>query len=428
MHIIVYLIIVDILVYLRLGYPYTFVFKLWIQVQPHTELQDMIRIALQLIYQTCPDLVKAQDPIQPAQATSYSRCCVQAQEHVRLASSFAPPCTSSVSTPCSSAAAMGGSPWGGKGSWGGKGRGGRGPYQPRQDSDDGGLMGFNNQFNDMMGSLASSGQMDPLGSALAPAQAKISGNGGSGNGPTSPTQPNTKKTHELASALTTMLQGPSRTGPTSAGDRTPQQDGAGGDSRLQNTVRRLTEFVNNGGPAGPTVALEDQPAFTRLYAEMEALSKRTGSLEESMSSVCKSTDETNQDVKRLMAMMPREGNPGGKSDGGGIDQAGANVDGCALQKTMTTELHTKALGHIGVNPSRREVKALAEDLPMEFKTWWEAISPLKGTAQWRKKLENLGAMEEQCKHANTEAVGNLLFRYLVDDGTWSDTPMQDNPP
>ena len=439
MHIITYLIIVDILVYLRLGYPFTFVFKLWVQVQPHTELQDVIQVALKLIYKACPDLVKAQDPSPPSQDTLYSRCCVKAQEHVRLASSFAPSCTSSFPTPCSSTAAMGGSPWGGKGSWGGKGRGGRGPFQPRQGGGGDGLMGFANQFNDMMGSLASFGQMAQLGSALATAQAKqTSSTCGAGNGPTSPPQSSTLQTHELASALTTMLQGPTSAGPTGNGDGSSQQRGADGDSRLKNTVRRLAEFVNNGEPAGPAGAIEDQPAFKRLRAEMEALSKRTGTLEESVLAVNKTADETNQGVKQLMAMMQRKdpwlagrggkGNPGGKGGGEAPSQPAANVDGCAFQKTMTAELHTEALGLIGVGASRREAKALAETLPMEFKPWWEAVAPLKGTMQWRKKLESLGADEEQYKEANTEAVGNLLFRYLADDGTWSDTPLQDSPP
>ena len=325
-------------------------------------------------------------------------------------------------------------------------------------------MGFNNQLNIMTDNSVSFGQMAQHGNVLASDQGLQQGTDSAGV-TKGASQSSNIQTQELASALTTMLQGPSSAGPTSPGHGTPQQHGnvmigsrrledvvaeelhslarhgggsTGGDSRLQNTVRRLAEFVNSGEPAGPAVAFEDQPAFKRLRAEVEALSKRTGSLEESLSFVCRSIDETNQNVRQLMAMMQRadpwmrghggQGNPGGEGNGGGINQAVAYVGGCAFQKTMTTELHTEALGYIGVSTSRREVKALAENLPMEFKAWWEVVSPSKGAAQWRKKLENLGATEEQYKDANAEAVGDLLFRYLVDDGTWSDTPLQDSPP
>ncbi|CAK0875569.1 unnamed protein product [Prorocentrum cordatum] len=287
-------------------------------------------------------------------------------------------------------------------------------------------MGFANHFNFMMRSLSSFGQMAQLGSALATAQAKqTAGHGSSGNAPTTPTQPSTMQTHELASALTTMPQGPPSAGPTGNADGAPQQRGTEDDSRRQNTVRRLAEFVYNGEPAGPAVALEDQRDCKRLRAEMGALSKRTGSLEESTQQVVsKNAEGANQGVKQLMAMMQHRedpwlrgrggrGNPGGKGSGGDItDHIGAAVEGCAFQKTMAAELHAEALGHIGVSATRREAKALAESLPMEFKP----------------KLESLGATEEQYKEASTEAVGNLLFRYLVDDGTWSSAPLQDSPP
>ena len=91
-------------------------------------------------------------------------------------------------------------------------------------------------------------------------------------------------------------------------------------------------------------------------------------------------------------------------------------------------MHTEALGYIGIGANRREAKMIETNLPMEFKPWWDAVAPLKGTVQWRKKLENLGATEAQFKDANAETVGTLLFRYLTDDGSWSDNPLQDSPP
>ena len=121
----------------------------------------------------------------------------------------------------------------------------------------------------------------------------------------------------------------------------------------------------------------------------------------------------------------QEGVLGGK--GASEARLMAVVEGCVFRRTMAKEPRAEALGHVSVGANRREAKALEEALPIEFKAWW-AVSPLKGTAQWRKKLESLGAAEEQCKEANAEAMGDALFRYLVEDGSWPDAPLQGGPP
>ena len=53
---------------------------------------------------------------------------------------------------------------------------------------------------------------------------------------------------------------------------------------------------------------------------------------------------------------------------------------------------------------------------------------MKSNTQWRNELESLEAKAEQRKEASTAQVGDLLFRFVSEDGLWSDVPLQDSPP
>ena len=104
------------------------------------------------------------------------------------------------------------------------------------------------------------------------------------------------------------------------------------------------------------------------------------------------------------------------------------VDGRALQRIATKELHSKVLGIMCICSARREAKAPEDVLPAEFKVWREAIGPLKSATQWRKKLQNPGAPEDEYKEANIDTMGAPLFSFLTDDGSWSDAALQETPP
>eukprot|EP00959_Pyramimonas_sp_CCMP1952_P181535 3795380-Pyramimonas_sp.AAC.1 len=64
------------MVYLRLGYPFWFIYRLWIPLFVGTEGHDLIRLCLSLVYHSCPKLTRAV----PQPLVLHRNHCARAQE------------------------------------------------------------------------------------------------------------------------------------------------------------------------------------------------------------------------------------------------------------------------------------------------------------------------------------------------------------
>ena len=322
----------------------------------------------------------------------------------------------------------------GQGNFGNSWGKGRGQWQPRQD----GFGAMATQFNDMMGSLAALGQMAKIGSALTQAQ-------GSGTASSPQKESNTQGMQlggeDLAEALTGVI--------TRAEDK--------GDTRLQNTVRKLSEFLNSPatrsnqpppqpatasqGPLGPGVlprgtaedyaaaqaaAVEESPAFKKLRADVDLLATEQKQHKSAIAKIENTTQETSTDMKKLLglfnARFAHGGHPAGPAPGGD----GQNL--ALFAPTVTEAIHDKAIGYVGITSTRREASDCRGKLPLPFKTWWDTMGTLKGLAQWKTKLTTLECPEEQLGDELTrQNVGKLLYQYLLQDGTWAEEEMQEFP-
>eukprot|EP00959_Pyramimonas_sp_CCMP1952_P036792 769607-Pyramimonas_sp.AAC.1 len=87
---------------------------------------------------------------------------------------------------------------------------------------------------------------------------------------------------------------------------------------------------------------------------------------------------------------------------------------------MGQETTEAALNILGINLDRKEVKSLAENLPLPWKEWWSHVCKLTSVSQWQSKLRSFDSEAETwvLDVRSYTTIGNKIFQYLDSDGEW----------
>ena len=110
-------------------------------------------------------------------------------------------------------------------------------------------------------------------------------------------------------------------------------------------------------------------------------------------------------------------------------------DARAPDEPLLTAMVTKAqletlLPVVGIRSSRAEIVALLDRLEiaaLPYKDVWEALRPLKGLAQWQRKINTLAGLEEFAEDWSATNVGEGLFRRVRVDQAFGTTDLQLSP-
>ena len=338
-----------------------------------------------------------------------------------------------------------GKPYGGGRPWNGGNGGGPGP------SSSGSLGGLAANFSQCMGEIQAFSQMAHVGQVLN-ASPGLLGSGQSAPPPLMP-QPaiaggGSGVAQQAAQALIAVLEQ----------DKTTSSSQ---DTKVTETIKRLAAMTNIRDSVAEEAEWELNPAFKKLKAQVASISEDVGKHTTQIAKVQQTVDKTSEGVDTIKLMLTELTNARQARDhqapppaaaceaGGGGLPVGAGAPrgpppglngglpggaagpapyfGPMITYDMTTDLYPL----LGITLARREVALIREALrangPMTFRAWWAETGKLKGVAQWRTKMQNIGIPDGIVDHLSSTEIGELLYQRLTDEAIFAGANLQGPP-
>ena len=410
---------VDVLVYLRLGYPCSLIKRIWYMVLPPGPQYSLLWICVRLTFITCAHLLLPPSSTAAAFATARER--VDAH-NTGLCTSPSTPLTTAMGFSKGGKGGNGNSwskPWGSSQPGGGKGQGQFGSMA--------------HQWQNMMSEMQAMGQMSQISQMLAQANTP-SPNAASNPGASSQPAP-PEAASDLVHAVTKLLENKTSQGTT--------------DTRLTTTIKRLHELMGNSSN-DDTVNLENHPAFKKMKAELAGLSDTVSAQGKQLGGLQRTADETHNAIKDMFSEMrsfmggdqpkgpqggqlgpPSPGPPTGTSPfkGKGAPPEEAAVDLPLFGADVSINAHEEGLATSGIGADRSLVQPLAQSVKdandqLPFAMWWTSLQKCKSLPQWRTKFVSLGAVEADVKNLGFKQIGEPIYSRVTEEGTIANKSLQ----
>lgn len=437
------LIATDCLLYVRLGFTFRQIYSIWKDILYEPHFCSVAELVIKIVQLTSTHLVL---PMNEQISIAHSTTVTTSAQVLESGEAHRP----TLSSPLLDMSWGKGHKGQGKGynggGWYDSGFGGahhgKGYGRGGNNSQSGTIAGMAQQFSGLMSDVQAMAQMTQIGTMLAQQQ-----QGGFGQTPQALGQPtaNTSPTKEAAAGLAEALV-------QVVDNIAPKED-----SKVAETVRRLSALAGHARAESASTSIETDPAFKRLKLEVESLTGKVDNHAQELGSIRNSVDRTATDVGAMRALLeqslaggPARGAPHGvapglPAGGGGLPPAHVHAElapphapvaavegeGPLFGPMVDRATMEKVLPLIGVAATRREIQELLARVPVggfPFNGWWQEMQRLKSIAQWRGKLINIGVDPGLVEHINMAQVGSLLYRRVADDLSISPADLQMAPP